>query len=84
MPRNELQRTIGPRRAAKTTRADGCFRSNPMAPLRLPGFGATSPLALAIAKDRLPPTIGIGDTSRCHPSHTTGYTGHVPGGSTLG
>ena len=23
-----------------------------------------------------------GDTSRCHPSHTTGHTGHVPGGST--
>ena len=30
----------------------------------------------------LAPEIGIGDTSRCHPSHTTGHTGHVPGGST--
>ena len=28
------------------------------------------------------PTIGIGGTSRCRPSHTTGHTGHVPGGST--
>src|SRR6516162_7129177 len=26
--------------------------------------------------------IGMGDTSRCHPSHTTGHTGRVPGGST--
>src|SRR6516164_9209044 len=28
------------------------------------------------------PRSGWGDTSRCHPSHTTGHTGHVPGGST--
>ncbi len=28
-----------------------------------------------------PPLIGIGDTSRCRPSPTTGHTGHVPGGS---
>src|SRR5438132_8952713 len=26
--------------------------------------------------------IGIGGHSRCHPSHTTGHTGQVPGGST--
>ena len=25
--------------------------------------------------------IGMGDTSRCHPSRTTGHTGQVPGGS---
>src|ERR1700730_16968900 len=24
---------------------------------------------------------GLGDTSRCRPSPTTGHTGHVPGGS---
>jgi hypothetical protein len=24
--------------------------------------------------------IGTGDASRCHPSHTTEHTGHVPGG----
>jgi hypothetical protein len=30
------------------------------------------------------PMIGIGETSQCHASHTTGHTGqgHVPGGST--
>jgi transposase len=26
-------------------------------------------------------SIGIGDTSRCHPSHTTGHTGPYHGGS---
>ena len=36
----------------------------------------------ALGNGRDAPMIGIGGTSRCHPSHTTGHTGHVPGGST--
>jgi len=38
--------------------------------------------ATGSGNDRKGAWIGIGNTSRCHPSHTTGHTGHVPGGPT--
>src|SRR6516225_1846435 len=45
-------------------------------------WGGTPMIRYYVPYDPFAPLIGKGDTSRCHPSHTTGHTGHVPGGST--
>src|SRR6516225_10176408 len=45
-------------------------------------WGGTPMIRYYVPYDPFAPLIGKGNTSRRHPSHTTGHTGHVPGGST--
>ena len=47
-----------------------------------PGMGQLLPIGDRAVTVRYAPMIGIGDTSRCHPSPTTGHTGPYHGGST--